>query len=186
MTKKKQSTFSMVQGATNPTVLSVGSTYIRRRTSIIESRELANKRNLPAVCWAADFEDGKRHKESAKWNGLAYIDIDHVHDNWPDYKPELDYYMNTKAFYEQRFGGREQELRIVHAQISPSFDGLHIVFVPEIAPDAERGLELAQQKFADNAGLSFWDKSCHDLSRLLFLTPIACTLYDVTDILTND
>lgn len=184
--KKKRSYFSLVYGAANPRVVKVTSMALRNAIGNIESRQLEEKRNLPAICWAADFEDGKRHKESAKWNGLAYIDIDHVRANWSGSKDEYIDLLNTKEFYDALFGGREEDLHIVHAQISPSLDGLHIVFVPDVVPDKERGIEAAQAKFAEKAGLAFWDKSCHDLSRLLFLTPTVCTMFDITDLCYDD
>ena len=174
----------------------VGSRGVRNLTATNETArtiaEVRNgnqdaKRRLPAVCWAAKFEDGKRHLESASWTGLAYMDIDHIIEF---YNPEhLAATHPTKsdiafAYYIDKLYGREEELGIVHAQISPSGDGLHIVFIPAVGDGNDLG--KAQADFAQRAGIEKYDTACKDLSRMLFLSPLNDTLYDALDTLYDD
>lgn len=148
------------------------------------------KKKLPAVCWAAYFKDGLRHAESAEPTGLAYIDIDHVYDNLVKLSqvkpcPESEA-LNMKirgvyarTLYGQLFSGFEEDLGIVHAQISPSGDGLHIVFIPRVG----NSIEEAQKAFAEDSGLQFYDAQCKDIGRLLFLSSAQDTLFDALDTL---
>ena len=149
------------------------------------------KKRLPAVCWAADFKDGYRHAESADPTGLAYIDIDHVYDNLvkvSQVEPSTEserlklngHY--ARMLYGLLFEGFEEDLNIVHAQISPSGDGLHIVFIPRVA----NSIEEAQKAFAEDSGLQFYDTQCKDISRLLFLSSTQDTLYDGLDVLVDE
>lgn len=195
--RKKPAKFSCVVGASNTTVIMESARLIRCHTAIlagtiadIRAGQSQRKTNLPAVCWAATFKDGKRHAESAEPTGLAYIDIDHVHENLvrlnrlpKDMMTPGDYASGKYAseLYEQLFQGYEEELGIVHAQISPSGDGLHIVFFPRLWP-----LEEAQKAFAEDSGLQFWDKQCKDISRLLFLSSVSDTLYDALDTIVDE
>lgn len=177
--------FSLLNGATDTRVTPTFSQQIRLLTSRLDTlvadirkgkEDL--KRRLPAVCWAATFTDGRRHLDSAEWNGLAYIDVDHV-SQW--------YHASARQLYHDLYQGHEQEYGIVHAQVSPSGDGLHLVFIPEVALDpSTRNFEKAQERFAQRTGLASYDHACKDLVRMLFLSSLADTLYDVLDILTDD
>lgn len=163
------------------------STEIAKTTAEVRNGNADAKRRLPAVCWAAKFEDGKRHLESASWTGLCYMDIDHIPEF---YNPQdLAETHPTKkdiafAFYTEKMLGREEELGIVHAQISPSGDGLHIVFIPAVGDGKDLG--AAQAEFAQRADIEAFDTACKDMSRMLFLSPLCDTLYDALDTLYDD
>lgn len=183
--------FELVSGANNPQTKPYSGKMIRELTATLGSKIAAirrgecDKRDLPGICWAAKFEDGKRHAESAEPTGLAYIDIDHVSEWYqPDHteRGEMAGTSQAELLYLSTCYGREEELGIVHAQISPSGDGLHIVFVPENGTS----LEDAQRTFAQAAGIERYDEKCHDISRLLFLSELKDTLYDALDTLYDD
>ena len=180
--KKNRATFSVVNFAAETTVKNLDSRGVRWFTTsdwvkrVCHKVRLGNaeqKRQLPAVCWAAKFEDNKRHNESASWTGLCYIDIDHV---------SQFHEQGAGNLYEEKCAGREDELGIVHAQVSPGGDGLHIVFIPETFSS----MEQAQADFARKAGIAQYDASCKDLSRMLFLSPLENTLFDALDTLYDD
>lgn len=194
--RKQRPTFSLVEGATNTKVMKVTASYIRCMAAIlpatidiIRQGDASQKRNLPAICWAANFKDGKRHAESAEPTGLAYIDIDHITENMErlnmparEVKSVAVNYKKPAELYEDLFRGHEEKLGIVHAQISPGGDGLHIVFIPRIG----NSIEEAQEAFAADSGLQFWDKQCKDIGRMLFLSSTPDTLYDALDVLVDE
>ena len=181
LAKHRHSKFSVVRNATDTSVTMMDSSAVRQTTVQIWTRiedfragKIPDKKGFPAVCWAATFSDGKRHKESAAWTGLAYLDIDHIMQETG---------RTARFFYEEHFAGMEEEWGIVHAQISPSGDGLHIVFIPSVTPDPTDGLKPCQAAFAKLTGLKFWDANCHDLARMMFLSSLGDTLYDALDTL---
>lgn len=186
MERDKKLMFSLVRHAADTNVTNVSSRLLRQLTAepnlhamikLVRSGKADVKRQLPAICWAAHFEDNKRHLESASWTGLCYIDIDHISQFYTkEITPSTS---QAEAFYEEFFGGREDELQIVHAQVSPGGDGLHIIFIPETIEN----LPQAQADFARKAGIEQYDAACKDLSRMLFLSPISDTLYDALDTL---
>lgn len=185
MPKHKNFLFSIVRNAADTQVINVDSSTVRLTTATLAARIEDYrkhpgdyiKRTFPAVCWAATFKDFKRHKESAEWTGLAYIDIDHVLANTG---------RTAKLLYEELYKGMEEEYGIVHSQISPSGDGLHIVFIPTIAADKVDGVKKAQEEFANRTGLKVWDANCHDISRMMFLSSLNDTLYDALDTLYDE
>lgn len=193
--RRKRPLFSYAMEATNtniakasPTTIRVACACVLPTIAAIRAGRTDLKKKLPAVCWAAYFKDGHRHAESAEPTGLAYIDIDHVYDNLvkvsqvePSDESERlklnGHY--ARCLYGQLFSGFEEDLGIVHAQISPSGDGLHIVFIPRVG----NSIEEAQKAFAEDSGLQFYDAQCKDISRLLFLSSAQDTLFDALDTL---
>lgn len=174
---KKHITFSAVSCASNTQVQAVSAAQLRQATENIahliakvRNGDESAKRQLPAVCWAAIFADGQRHAESAEPTGLAYVDIDHISTN-----AQTD----ALTFWQQYFDNREDDFGIVHAQISPGGDGLHIIFV---AQDGS-SIEAAQADFAKRSGLPFYDAKCKDIARMLFLSSSRDTLFDALDTL---
>ena len=187
MTKRKlMAKFACVRSASDTRIEYKTGKEIRKMTRALFTpidnirRSIGEKKNLPAVVWAAKFSDDKRHAETAEPTGLAYIDIDHI-SQWATSIP-ADIKDKATALYCDKFAGLEDELGIVHAQISPSGDGLHIVFIPENGGS----IEEAQKAFAEKAGLEQYDTQCHDISRLLFLSHAEDTLYDVLDTLYDE
>ena len=71
--------------------------------------------NLPVVCFHALFSDGYRHNESAVPSGLSIYDVDHL---------EID----PRTYYHTKVAGREVELGISLAHVSPSNEGVRLVF----------------------------------------------------------
>lgn len=193
--RKKRPLLSYLISATDTNVATASVNCIRVATAnllpmiaSIRAGRTDLKKKLPAVCWAAYFKDGHRHAESAVPTGLAYIDIDHVYDNLvkvSQVEPSAEserlklngHY--ARCLYGQLFSGFEEDLGIVHAQISPSGDGLHIVFIPRVG----NSIEDAQKAFAEDSGLQFYDAQCKDIGRLLFLSSAQDTLFDALDTL---
>ena len=193
--RRRRAMFAFMESATNPQAVPVPALHIRKTCAkllptiaAIRAGRTDLKKSLPAVCWAATFKDNHRHAESADPTGLAYIDIDHVYDNLVRLNQAVaddttpDKYVKCRYahhLYSKLFHGFEEQLGIVHAQISPSGDGLHIVFIPRVG----NSIEEAQKAFAEDSGLEFYDTQCKDISRLMFLSSTEDTLYDALDLL---
>ncbi|MBQ8051161.1 MAG: hypothetical protein IJ197_06250 [Bacteroidaceae bacterium] len=124
-------------------------------------RQLKNLGELPAVTWCASFSDHRRHLASAQSSGLFCQDIDHVGP--------------ARQYYQQHFAGREDELDILLAHISPGGEGLHVVALcqPQFSTIAQN-----QAWLAGETGTTY-DAQCHDLSRMFYLST-------AEDILFND
>ncbi len=84
------------------------------------------------------------------------------------------------SLWSTLFAGRELAYGIVHAQVSPSGDGLHIVF---LMPEGCKTVEEGQKEFALCTELPQYDVKCHDIARMLFLSGNEDTLFDVCDTL---
>ena len=116
--------------------------------------------NLPVICFHAAFSDGYRHNQSAVPSGLSIYDVDHL-----DYDPRV-YYFNKVA-------GREAELGISLAHVSPSGEGVRLVF------EIPGGMTLAeaQQWMAKQLGDDNYDGCVKDLARCSFVVPRNYVLY---------
>ena len=107
--------------------------------------------HLPVICFHATFSDGYRHNQSAVPSGLSIYDVDHLEED-------------PRAYYLNKVAGREQELGICLAHVSPSGEGIRLVFViPEGMTLAE-----AQQWMADQLGDDTYDGCVKDLARCSF------------------
>lgn len=179
--------FSVVRNAADTKVERMTPYEIRQLTNRINRDNIARirvgngdlKRSLPAVCWGAEFRNGKRQQgengENIKDNGMRFIDIDHITNAATPLQRRKD----VIAFYEKHIYPviiHRQDIIVVHVQISPSGDGLHVVWI-----DETRTLEEAQAFFARGAELPTYDDKCKDQGRMLFLSPIEDTLFDLTD-----
>ena len=71
--------------------------------------------NLPVLCFHATFSDGYRHNQSAIPSGLSIYDVDELKED-------------PHAYYMNKVAGREEELNIYLAHISPSNEGVRLVF----------------------------------------------------------
>lgn len=116
------------------------------------------KRQLPAFCWHAWFDEGKRKNYAAHESGMIMIDVDHVD--------------NPRELY-----GRVAETALAKgllaAHVTPSTEGLRLVFpLPE-------GMEMAdaQAYYAKELQLSDVDVCTKDLARLSFCVPRDYWLY---------
>ena len=116
--------------------------------------------NLPVVCFHATFSDGYRHNESAVPSGLSIYDVDHL-----TYDP--------RAYYMNKVAGREAQLGISLAHVSPSGEGVRLVF------EMPQGMTLAeaQQWMADQLGDKTYDGKVKDLARCSFVVSRDYVLY---------
>ncbi len=116
--------------------------------------------NLPVVCFHATFSDGYRHNQSAVPSGLSIYDVDHL-----DYDP--------RAYYFNKVAGREAELGICLAHVSPSGEGVRLVF------EMPQGMSLAeaQQWMADQLGDETYDGKVKDMARCSFVVCRDYVLY---------
>ena len=116
--------------------------------------------NLPVVCFHATFSDGYRHNESAVPSGLSIYDVDHLTED-------------PRAYYFNKVAGREVELGISLAHVSPSHEGVRLVFeIPEGMSLAE-----AQQWMAQQLGDDTYDGCVKDLARCSFVVCRDYVLY---------
>ena len=125
-----------------------------------ERRKSELKRRLPVFCFHATFRDGHRSNESAVPSGLSILDLDHLE-------------LAPQEFYFQQVAGREQELGISLAHVSPSGEGLRLVF----RMGACETLELAQRRMAEAIGCKAFDACVKDLARCSFAVPRAYLIY---------
>ena len=116
--------------------------------------------NLPVVCFHATFSDGYRHNQSAVPSGLSIYDIDHLQED-------------PRAYYFNKVAGREVELGISFAHVSPSNEGIRLVF------EMPKGMSLAeaQQWMADQLGDDTYDGCVKDMARCSFVVCRDYVLY---------
>lgn len=89
--------------------------------------------NLPVVCFHASFTDGYRHNQSAVPSGLSIYDVDHLSED-------------PRVYYFNHVAGREAELGICFAHVSPSNEGVRLVFeMPQGMTLGEAQQWMAQQ-----------------------------------------
>jgi len=127
------------------------------------------KRSLPAFCWHAWFDEGKRKNYAAHPSGLIMLDIDHVAD--------------PKALFTKLFpnihkgslpmgeGGVKGSLLAAH--VTPSTKGLRLVFPVPAGMD----IVAAQTHYVKALKLKNVDACTKDLARLSFCVPEEYWLY---------
>lgn len=125
-----------------------------------ETLKADRKRLLPVLTPHATFTQGRRVNTDAVPSGLCMLDVDHLPD--------------ARGFYEANVRGREEVLGILLAHITPSCEGLRLVFV---LPDAAMELETAQRWMAGRLGMKDYDGAVKDLARCSFLVPRDYFLY---------
>lgn len=129
---------------------------IAKATSTDEIGKL--KRGLPAFCWHAWFDEGKRKNYAAHPSGLIMLDLDHVE------KP--------REMFE-KLAESAKAMGLLAAHVTPSTMGLRLVFpIPE-------GMDIveAQGYYVKALGLKNVDACTKDLARLSFCVPEAYFLY---------
>ena len=116
--------------------------------------------NLPVVCFHASFTDGYRHNQSAVPSGLSIYDIDHLSED-------------PRVYYFNHVAGREAELGICFAHVSPSNEGIRLVF------EMPQGMTLgeAQQWMAQQLGDDAYDGCVKDMARCSFVVCRDYVLY---------
>ena len=125
-----------------------------------EELKANRKRLLPVITPHATFTQGRRVNADAVPSGLCMLDVDHLPD--------------ARGFYEANVRGREAVLGILLAHITPSCEGLRLVFV---LPDPSMELEAAQRWMAGRLGMKEYDGAVKDLARCSFLVPRDYFLY---------
>ena len=130
------------------------------REDFEEVKSTLKSDNLPVFCFHAHFSDGHRHNQSAVPSGLSIYDVDHLS-------------IDPRAYYQEKVEGREQELGISFAHISPSGEGIRLVFT------LPQGMNLAeaQQWMADQLGDTEFDGCVKDLARCSYAVGRPYVLY---------
>ena len=116
------------------------------------------KRRLPICTFHATFKNGKRKNDEAVPSGLSIYDLDHIanpRERWAQIEP------------------RKEQLGILLAHITPSTEGLRLVFV--IPPRMD--LQQAQAWMARQLGDKQYDACVKDYARCSFMVPREYVLY---------
>ena len=116
------------------------------------------KKQLPILTPHATFKNGRRLNADAVPSGLSMYDLDHIPDpegRWREIEP------------------RKDELGIVMAHITPSTEGLRLVFI------IPQGMNLAQAQrwMAEQLGDQKYDECVKDYARCSFVVPREYMLY---------
>ena len=116
------------------------------------------KKKLPILTFHAMFKNGKRKNEDAVPSGLSIYDLDHIE--------------NPRAKWDS-IKERAVELGIVLAHISPSLEGLRLVFV------MPQGMSLAEAQawMASQLGDAEYDACVKDYARCSFVVPREYVLF---------
>ena len=110
------------------------------------------KKRLPIITFHATFKNGRRKNDEAIPSGLSIYDLDHI--------------PNPRAKWEE-IESRKEELGILLSHISPSLEGLRLVFV------MPQGMDLAQAQawMAEQLGDKQYDSCVKDYARCSFVVP---------------
>ena len=123
-----------------------------------ETLKGALKKKLPILTFHATFKNGRRKNEDALPSGLSIYDLDHIENprgRWLEIEP------------------RKEELGIVLAHITPSTEGLRLVFV------MPQGMSLAEAQawMARQLGDDKYDACVKDYARCSFAVPREYVLF---------
>ena len=125
-----------------------------------ETLKAARKKMLPVITPHATFRSGRRTNAEAVASGLSMYDVDHIPD--------------PRGYYDEKVRGREAELGIVLAHVTPSTEGLRLLFV---IPRAGMTPDEAQRWMSARLGDAAYDGAVKDLARCSFLVPREYVLY---------
>ena len=124
-----------------------------------ETYKRDKKKELMVITPHATFANGQRSDKTAVPSGLSMYDVDHIAD--------------PRGYFQTMVSDRCRELGIVMAHVTPSTEGLRLIFeVPEGMTLAE-----AQRWMSEQMGDSSYDGSVKDLARCSFIVPRAYLLY---------
>ena len=123
-----------------------------------ETMKAELKKRLPIFTFHATFKNGRRKNEDAIPSGLSIYDLDHIPDpraKWAEIE------------------ARKEELGILLAHISPSLEGLRLVFA------VQQGMSLAEAQawMAQQLGDETYDACVKDYARCSFAVPREYVLY---------
>ena len=121
------------------------------------------KKRLPIITFHATFKNGRRKNDEAIPSGLSIYDLDHI-ENPRERWAEIE--------------ARKEALGILLAHISPSLEGLRLVFV------MPQGMDLAQAQawMARQLGDAQYDSCVKDYARCSFVVPREYFLYMSEDL----
>ena len=126
------------------------------------------KKKLPILTFHATFKNGRRKNDDAVPSGLSIYDLDHIE--------------NPRAKWES-IKERYKVLGIVLAHISPSLEGLRLVFV------MPQGMSLAEAQawMSQQLGDDKYDACVKDYARCSFVVPREYVLFmDEKGLFSND
>ena len=128
-----------------------------------ETLKATLKKRLPIITFHATFKNGRRKNDDAIPSGLSIYDLDHI--------------PNPRAKWEE-IEPRKEELGILLSHISPSLEGLRLVFV------MPQGMDLAQAQawMAEQLGDKQYDSCVKDYARCSFVVPRDYVLYMSDDL----
>lgn len=118
------------------------------------------KKMLPVITPHATFKNGRRLNADAVPSGLSMYDVDHITD--------------PRGYYKNHVEGREKDLGVVLAHVTPSTEGLRLLFA---VPCKGMTLDAAQRWLSDQLGQTDYDGAVKDLARCSFLVPRDYILY---------
>ena len=123
-----------------------------------EAKKAELKKRLPVFTFHATFPGGRRKNDDAVPSGLAIYDLDHI--------------PNPRAKWDE-IEARKEQLGIVLAHVSPSTEGLRLVFL------IPQGMTLpeAQAWMARQLGDAEYDACVKDLARCSFAVPRGYVLW---------
>ena len=129
-----------------------------------ETKKAQLKKKLPIFTFHALFKNGRRKNEDAVPSGLCIYDLDHIPNpqaKWAEIDP------------------RKEELGILLSHISPSLEGLRLVFA------MQQGMSLAEAQawMAQQLGDAQYDSCVKDYARCSFAVPREYVLYVDVDAL---
>ena len=87
---------------------------------------------------------------------------------------DVDHIPDPRGYYDEKVRGREAELGIVLAHVTPSTEGLRLLFV---IPRAGMAPDEAQRWMSARLGDAAYDGAVKDLARCSFLVPREYVLY---------
>ena len=123
-----------------------------------ETRKSQLKKQLPILTMHATFANGRRKNDEAIPSGLSIYDLDHI--------------ANPRARWAE-IEARKAELGILLAHITPSTEGLRLVFL------MQQGMSLAEAQawMAQQLGDTQYDSCVKDHARCSFVVPRSYVLY---------
>ena len=124
-----------------------------------ENYKRAMKKKLPVLTPHAIYKNGERSNDNAIPSGLSMYDIDHIE--------------NPRGYYQSMVADRISELGIVMAYVTPSTEGLRLIF----EMPAGMNLAEAQKWMSEQLDDKVYDGSVKDEARCSYLVPRAYLLY---------
>lgn len=120
------------------------------------------KKMLPVITPHATFKNGRRLNADAVPSGLSMYDVDHITD--------------PRGYYKAHVEGREKELGVVLVHVTPSTEGLRLLFIID-KHTTGGALAEAQRRMSEQLGDANYDGAVKDLARCSFLVPRDYILY---------